>query len=96
MDNKLLISTPEQALMPRQLPSGLIIYTDRGSQYTSLAYCTRINQAQALAGYCHTELLPQSGVFACLEEARLEVAYYLNTYFNLARRHSSLGYRSPY
>ncbi len=31
-----------------------------------------------------------------LEEARLEVAWYLDTYFNLDRRHSALGYRSPH
>ena len=43
-----------------------------------------------------TELLPHGTVFASPEEARLEVAYYLDTYFNLDRRHSALGYRSPY
>ena len=36
------------------------------------------------------------GAFATLEEAWLEVAYYLDTYFNLDRRHSALGYRSPH
>jgi putative transposase len=40
--------------------------------------------------------LPQGGAFDSLEEARLEVAYYLDVYFNLARRHSALGYRSPH
>jgi len=43
-----------------------------------------------------TELLPHGGAFASLEEARLEVAYYLDTYFNLDRRHYALGYRSPH
>lgn len=42
-----------------------------------------------------TELLPHGGAFASLEEARLKVAYYLNTYFNLDRRHSALGYCTP-
>ncbi|QNE42418.1 transposase (plasmid) [Hymenobacter sp. NBH84] len=41
-------------------------------------------------------MLPRGGAFASLEEARLEVAYYLDTYFNLDRRHSALGYRSPH
>jgi len=40
--------------------------------------------------------LPHGGAFASLEEARLEVAHYLDTYFNLDRRHSALGYRSPH
>jgi transposase InsO family protein len=41
-------------------------------------------------------LLPRGGAFASLEEARLQVAYYLDAYFNLDRRHSALGYRSPH
>lgn len=36
------------------------------------------------------------GTFASLDEAWLEVANYLDTYFNLDRRHSALGYRSPH
>lgn len=56
------------------------------------------DNAQAEAGWStlKTELLPRGGAFASLEEARLEVAYYLDTYFNLDRRHSALGYRSPH
>ena len=56
------------------------------------------DNAQAEAGWStfKTELLPHGGAFASLEEARLEVAYYLDTYFNLDRRHSALGYCSPH
>ena len=54
------------------------------------------DNAQAEAGWStlKTELLPGGSPFASLEEARLEVAYYLDTYFNLDRRHSALDYRS--
>ncbi len=56
------------------------------------------DNAQAEAGWStlKTELLPPGTAFASLEEARLEVAHYLDTYFNLDRRHSALGYRSPH
>jgi putative transposase len=56
------------------------------------------DNAQAEAGWStlKTELLPNGGAFASLEEARLEVAHYLDTYFNLDRRHSALGYCSPH
>ncbi|OUJ69923.1 IS3 family transposase [Hymenobacter crusticola] len=56
------------------------------------------DNAQAEAGWStlKAELLPHGGAFATLEEARLEVAHYLDTYFNLDRRHSALGYRSPH
>lgn len=54
--------------------------------------------AQAEAGWStlKTELLPHGGAFASLEEARLEGAYSLDTYFNLDRRHSALNCRSPH
>ncbi len=101
----------EQALTLRQPAPGLIIHADRGSQYISLACRTRIAQAlasfsrpgnplnaQAEAGWStlKTELLPHGGAFASLEEARVEVAYYLDPYFNLDRRHAALGYRSSH
>ena len=56
------------------------------------------DNAQAEAGWSmlKTELLPGSSAFASLEEARLEMAHYLDTYFNLDRHHSALGYRSPH
>ena len=56
------------------------------------------DNAQAEAGWStlKTELLPDGTAFTSLEEARLEVAHYLDTYFNLDRRHSTLGYRSPH
>ena len=56
------------------------------------------DNAQAESGWStlKTELLPHGTAFASLEEARLEVAHYLDTYFNLDRRHSALGYRSPH
>ena len=56
------------------------------------------DNAQAEAG-CSTlkaELLPHGGAFASLQEVILKVAYYFDTYFNLDRRHSALGYRSPH
>ena len=65
------------------------------------SYCRPGNpydNAQAEAGWStlKTELLPRGEAFASLEEAQLEVAYYLDTYFNLDRRHSALDYRSPH
>ena len=56
------------------------------------------NNAWAEAGWntLKTELLPGGSPFASLEEARLEVAHYFDTYFNPDRRHSALGYRSSH
>jgi transposase InsO family protein len=56
------------------------------------------DNAQAEAGWStlKTELLSGGSPFVSLDEARLEVTHYLDTYFNLDRCHSALGYRSPY
>ncbi|OGX90887.1 hypothetical protein BEN49_06060 [Hymenobacter coccineus] len=42
-----------------------------------------------------TELLPRGSCFADLEEARLELAEYLDHYCNTQRLHSALGYCTP-
>ncbi|GAB3639290.1 hypothetical protein GCM10027422_48810 [Hymenobacter arcticus] len=42
-----------------------------------------------------TELLPRGACFADLEEARLELADYLDHYYNTQRLHSALGYCTP-
>lgn len=56
------------------------------------------DNAQAEAGWStlKTEFLPGGSSFASLEEARLGVAHYLDTYFKLDLRHSVLDYRSPH
>ncbi len=56
------------------------------------------DNAQAEAGWStrKTELLLARAAFADLEEDRLEVAYYFDTYFNLDRHHSAIGYQSPH
>ena len=114
MPTELVLHALEKALTLRQLAPGLIIHTDRGSQYTRAACRARIEQAGGLLSFSRsgnpydnaqteagwsplrTERLPGGSPFASLDEARLEVAHYLDTYFNLDRRHSALGYRSPH
>ena len=63
-----------------------------------MAYPVRCNDRVVEAGWStlKTEFLPENAPFASLEEARLEIAWYLDVYFNLDRRHSTLGYRSPH
>ena len=111
MPTELVLLALEQALTLRQPAPGLITHADRGSQYTSAARIDQAgavpsfgrpgnpyDNAQAKAGCStlKTELLPVGSPFASVEEARLEVAWYLDTYFNLDRRHSALGCRSPH
>ena len=53
-------------------------------------------QAEADWSTLKTELLTHGIVFAPLKEARLGMAHHPDTYFNLDRSHSALGYRSPH
>ena len=53
-------------------------------------------QAETGRSTIKAEFLPGNTPFAPLEEARLEIARYLDVCFNLDRRHSALGYRSPH
>ncbi len=112
MPTELVLHALEQALTLRQPAPGLIVHADRGSQYTSGACRARIEKASAVTSFSRpgnpyaqaeagwstlkTELLPHGTTFASLAKARLEVTHYLDTYFNLDRRHSALGYRSPH
>ncbi|WP_210522086.1 hypothetical protein [Hymenobacter terricola] len=52
--------------------------------------------AEAGGSALKTELRPGGSPFASLEEARLEGAHHLDTCFNLNRRRSALGDRSPH
>ena len=53
------------------------------------------DNAQAEAGWSRlkTELLPGNELFASLEDARLEIAWYFNVYFNLDCGHAAFCYR---
>ena len=79
---------PRQPRQPVHQRGGLPSFSRPGNPY---------DNAQTEAGWStlKTELLPHGKAFVSFEEARLEVAHYLDTYFNLDRRHSALGYRSP-
>lgn len=46
-------------------------------------------------GTLKTELLPREASFADLEEARLELAGYLDHYYHAQRLHTALGYCTP-
>ena len=81
MPTELVLLALEQALTLRQPAPGLIIHAAHGSQYTSAACRARIAQAEAGWSTLKTELLPGDSPFASLEEARLDVAYYLDTYY---------------
>ena len=102
-----------RALRLRKPGPGLVIHTDRGTQYTCNAYLRMLHerktetlQSAGATGVCWDNALAESSngslkkeaihvtTFEVKEEVEPAVRKYIR-YFNLDRRHSSLGYLTP-
>lgn len=110
MDEELVLGALKRAIRDRQPPAGLIHHSDRGGQYAGGRYRevlrrSGIRQSMSAAGNCYDnafiescfgtvktelELVEYAGSWEAIREIRSYVSYY-----NLERRHSSLGYVSP-
>ena len=108
---ELVLDALNMALGQRR-PSTVIHHSDQGTQYTSIAFGLRCEEAgvrpsMGSVGDCFDNALCES-FFATLEcellerrrfktqvEARMAVFEFLEGWYNLHRRHSSLGYLSP-
>jgi transposase InsO family protein len=93
------------------LPDGAIFHSDRGSQYTSLAFARAcdelgVRRSMGRTGSCLDNAAAES-FWATLKrelgrcwwptraEARRAVFQYISTFYNRQRRHSALGYLTP-
>jgi len=112
-DGELVERALHQALARRRPKAGLMHHSDRGSQYTSHAYQSCLEQSEILAsmsrkGNCWDNAAMESffgtlkdecvgsTVYSSHDEARLELFTYMEIYYNRVRRHSTLGYVSPF
>ena len=111
MDTELVETALRMALRDRRPPAGLLHHSDQGSQYTSNAYLSCLNEALADlsmsgAGNCYDNAVMESffstlktecvtGVFSNRAEARTTIFEYLEVWYNRQRLHSTLGYLSP-
>lgn len=110
MTEPLVLSSLQFAIQRRQPSAGLIHHTDRGGQYAGKKYrgvLRRAEMAQSMsdAESCYDNAFMES-CFGTLKteleldeyedaaEAVLELSSYI-TYYNVERRHSSLGYLTP-
>lgn len=100
-----------RAVAPRSPPPGLIVHSDRGTQYASAAF-TKLLEAYQLEGsmsrpgnvydnaamesfWATMKTELPEGVFQSKSKARLAIFDYIEGFYNRSRRHSSLGYLSP-
>ena len=110
MTEPLVLSSLQSAIRSRQPGAGLIHHTDRGGQYAGTKYrgvLRRAGMCQSMsgAGNCYDNAFMEScfgtiktelelSEYADGVEAMRELSSYVH-YYNVERRHSSLGYVSP-
>lgn len=111
METALVENALGMALTNRPRITDLVHHSDRGSQYTSLAYTARLQQqgiipSTSATGNCYDNAMKESfwatlksecivQPFATRAQARTVIFEYIEVFYNRQRLHSSLGYRSP-
>ena len=85
-------------------PQGVIHHSDKGAQYTSLAFGKRCRETGVVpstgsAGECYDNAMAESFLdrrsFQTRAEARMAIVEYLESWYNTRRLHSALGALSP-
>ncbi len=111
MDEELVLGALRRAIRERQPPAGLIHHTDRGGQYAGKRYREVLRRAgmcqsmsMSAAESCYDNAFMESCFGRVKTELELveyadgpavrELSEYIR-YYNVERRHSSLGYVSP-
>ena len=111
MRNKLTLDALKMAYWRRQPSNGLLHHSDRGSQYACYQYQARLRDYEMMVsmsrkGNCWDNA-PIERFFGSLKSERLESCRFATRkaaeteildyiiYYNFARLHSTLGYRSP-
>lgn len=111
MEESLVLAALAQAVRARQPAPGLIHHSDRGGQYAGRRYRgvlrrAGMRQSMSRAGNCYDNAFLESCFGTIKTEleldeypharaARRELGDYI-AYYNLERRHSSLGYVAPH
>ena len=112
LDAPLAVRALKMALAQRQPRAGLIVHSDRGSQFASALYRQTLVAHGFVAsmsrkGNCYDNAFIESfwsslkyetvyhRRFETRAEARAAIFDYIETFYNRARLHSSLGYVSP-
>jgi len=111
MTEDLVLQALHRAIKERQPRAGLIHHTDRGGQYAGTRYRAVLRragivQSMSRADNCYDNAFAESGFgtlktelemtrYDSVEDAQKEISEFL-AYYNLERKHSSLGYVSPH
>jgi transposase InsO family protein len=106
LTKELVLKSLHMACMRRESQRGIIFHSDRGSQYASRAFNAKLLRKGFVAsmsgkGNCydnaHAEVEEVYGrAYRSRQEARLNIFEYIEVFYNRCRKHSQLGYQSPY
>lgn len=108
----LTIKALRQAMNRRGIKAGLILHSDRGSQYACHDYVHLVKSSQFIQsmsgkGNCYDNAVMESFFktlktekvywerYATRDDARKSIFKYIECYYNVKRKHSALGYKSP-
>lgn len=112
IDRALIIAALRVALFRRKCPRGVIVHSDRGSQYCSADYQALLKEhglvcSMSKRGDCYDNAAMESWNhsykvetihgerFATRWHAEKITTDYIDRYYNVKRRHSTIGLRSP-
>jgi len=111
IDTTLVEAAWKMAVLRRNPPSGLLLHSDQGSQFTSQTYQQALAAQECQAsmsrvGNCYDNAVMESFFgtlkmecatrqFASHTQARTQIFEYIEAWYNRQRLHSSLGYLSP-
>lgn len=111
MPAELVCSALQMAIAQRQPAAGLVIHSDRGSQYASVAHRAVLDQhglvmSMSRKGNCWDAVMERFFLnlkvervwqhdYANHAEAMTDIADYIAGFYNNVRLHSSLGYQPP-
>jgi putative transposase len=100
------------AIRRRNPSAGLIHHSDRGAQYTALSFGKRLEEAgivpsmsrvgsaldNAISESFISTLKSEIGVrrYLSRQATRVSIFEFIELFYNRVRRHSSVGYLSPY
>jgi len=111
LKTRVVLDALDMALAARK-PEHVIHHSDRGSQYTSIAFGHRCKEAgvrpstgsvgdaydnamcESFFATLECELIDRNR-FRSMSEARMQVFFFIEGFYNPSRRHSALGYLSP-
>lgn len=112
MTKELVIRALRKALLRRNHPTGVLIHSDRGSQYCSYDYQSELKKYKLICsmsgkGNCFDNAPMESfwgklkqewlygQKFSSREEARSQIFFYIEVFYNRRRRHAALQYLPP-